>query len=209
MGLLLIGHPVFQMGKRTSQEAPLCGKTSENHSHLGLVSSILPHGSVQWGLVLEKLHGWCSSPCGHSLNSLLREAHARSLEIHCGFAWVLNSSVHLTASPLFERYQTPRRPFFFPSSWISSPYHPGVLTSKASYSWVNEDNSQLSRAISIKLWNPLVSPCLLEVAVSVSPRLGLIGTWAYWVWLSVMVLTQEGGPQQQVRLNFRHDKCHS
>lgn len=99
--------------------------------------------------------------------------------------------------------------FFFPSSWISSPYHPGVLTSKASYSWVNEDNSQLSRAISIKLWNPLVSPCLLEVAVSVSPRLGLIGTWAYWVWLSVMVLTQEGGPQQQVRLNFRHDKCHS
>jgi hypothetical protein len=120
MGLLLIGHPVFQMGKRTSQEAPLCGKTSENHSHLGLVSSILPHGSVRWGLVLEKLHGWCSSPCGHSLNSLLREAHARSLEIHCGFAWVLNSSVHLTASPLFERYQTPRRPFFFPSSWISS-----------------------------------------------------------------------------------------
>lgn len=29
MGLLLIGHPVFQMGKKTSQEAPLCGKTSK------------------------------------------------------------------------------------------------------------------------------------------------------------------------------------
>lgn len=105
MGLLLIGHPVFQMGKKTSQEAPLCGKTSENHSHLGLVSSILPHGSVRWGLVLEKLHGWCSPSCGQSLNSLLRQTHARSSEIHRGFAWGLNSSVHFTASPPFERYQ--------------------------------------------------------------------------------------------------------
>lgn len=51
MGLLLIGHPVFQMGKKTSQEAPLCGKTSENHSHLGLLivnsatSSFCPQGT--------------------------------------------------------------------------------------------------------------------------------------------------------------------
>lgn len=87
MGLLLIGHPVFQMGKKTSQEAPLCGKTSENHSHLGLVSSILPHSSVRWGLVLKKLHGWCSSPCGHSLNSLPRE----TLEVFGNPFWLCMS----------------------------------------------------------------------------------------------------------------------
>lgn len=96
-----------------------------------------------------------------------------------------------------------KRNFFFPNSSIALPYHPGVLTSKATYIWVNENNSQLSRAISIKLWNLLVSPCLLEVAISVSHQLGLICTWAHWIWLSVMALTQEGGPQQQVQLNFR------
>lgn len=63
MGLLLIGHLVFQMGKKTTQEAPLCGKTSKaaNHSHMGLVSNILLRDIMWLELVTEKLHGSLSS----------------------------------------------------------------------------------------------------------------------------------------------------
>lgn len=41
MRLLLIGHLVFQMGKKTSQEAPLCGNTSKAwkpFTHMGLLN---------------------------------------------------------------------------------------------------------------------------------------------------------------------------
>lgn len=196
MGLLLIGHPVFQMGKKTSQEAPLCGKTSENHSHLGLVSSILPPRFCAMGLMLEKLRGWCSSLSGHSLSNLLSETQMRSLEIHWGSAWVLSCSVQLLAPPLFVRQQTPRRTFFQQLDRIT--LHPGVLTSKASDVWVNADTSKLPTAIPIKHWNPLCLavfwklPCLLAVD-------GLICTGAHCVWLNGMVGAWEAGAQLKIK----------
>lgn len=195
MGLLLIGHPVFQMGKKTSQEAPLCGKTSENHSHLGLVSSILPHGSVWWGSC------WKSCMAG-----VLPFLDIRSAIYSVKHRWGLWKSTvalreplvvaFILAPPLFARQQMPRRTFSQQLDRIT--LHPGVLTSKASDVWVNADNSKLPTAIPIKHWDPLrlaafwELPCLLAVD-------GLLCTGAHCVWLNGMVGAWEAGAQLKIK----------